>query len=141
MTTAQQWGEFVRREPAGFAWGETCCCAFVTRWAGVLCGKPQPGRDILNTVKGVSAGAAFLRARQLGGLVNAMRAVLLPVGWKEVHDPADFCVVIIEAAGTQGGQSESAAVWVDGKAISKTEGSGGICVISDPKVKGIFVWE
>ena len=136
MTTAEKWAAFVRAEPEGFAYGETCCCSFAMRWAARLTGGEVPGAAILDKVKGKDATEAWEVLESMGGMAEAVHDVLWECGWQQVETPRDFAIVVFDSEG-----HDSAGVWVDGKVISKTAATGGISVVHQPKVKGFFVWE
>lgn len=135
-TTAEQWAAFVRAEPVGFAFGETCCCSFAMRWAGRMMVGEVPGREILAKVKHKTSVEAWPVLEKLGGMTRAVEDVLCALGWQRVDEPQDFAIVVFDSEG-----HDSAGVWLDGKVISKTAATGGICVVKETTVKGIFVWE
>jgi hypothetical protein len=135
-TTAEQWAAFVREEPKGFVYGVTCCCAFAMRWAARVMGGEVPGAAILERVKGKTAAEAWEVLGNMGGMAEAVHDVLWARGWQQVETPRDFAIVVFDSE-----WHDSAGVWVDGKVISKTAATGGISVVKEAELKGIFVWE
>lgn len=136
MTTEEKWAAFVRAEPAGFVFGETCCCAFAMRWAARVMGGNVPGAEILESVRGKSTSQAWEALGSMGGMTKAVESVLRAEGWQRVETPRNHAIVVFYCAG-----HDSAGVWMNGKVISKTAGTGGLSVVNEPKLKGIFVWE
>lgn len=136
MTTEEKWAAFVRAEPVGFAYGETCCCSFAMRWAARMTGGEVPGAAILEKVKGKDATEAWEVLGSMGGMAEAVYDVLCACGWQQVETPQDFAIVVITHVGR-----ESAGVWVDGCVVTKSNQVGGIAILRDQELKGIFVWE
>lgn len=134
MTTAEKWAAFVRAEPVGFAYGETCCCSFAMRWAAKMTGGVVPGSAILRHVRHKTSLEVLPVLEAMGGMVSAMELALR--GWKKVNDPQDYAVVVMNNAGR-----ESAGVWIAGRVITKTIKVGGLAILRDQELKGIFVWE
>ena len=130
------WAEFVRAEPIGFAYGETCCCAFAMRWAAKLSGGEVPGAAILNQVRHKTSLEAWPVLDAMGGMAKAVNDALCAHGWKKSAAPENYGIVVIDNAG-----KDCAGIFVDGAVVTKAAKTGGILILRNQTLKEHWTWQ
>lgn len=95
----RKWEAFAKLEPVPFERGVNDCCTWAAGWASVMMGK-KVACDWLG--KRLTDDEALAIIQDEGGLMNAVDAVLLPLGW-EVCEPATeappYSIVAIPSCG------------------------------------------
>lgn len=133
-TLQERWYAFVRRQPAQFVRGVTDCCAFAAGWAKEVCGRMPAAEHLGEPLTDKESVRILARHRSLYHLVGNM---LDREGFREVDDPEDFDIVVIDHE--DGFMGETVGVWSAGRVVTRHE-EGGLLALAGDNVKGAWRW-